>query len=206
MNRDILVLAMVLCVIALMVILFKYIKKDGSEESFRGRKKIPRPESKKNLQSNNVFFNNNNAFMAKSTRLVVRNENKIYFLINMGDDKVLVMEEDPYIPNPEDGLAMEKNINTAEYKEGDDDFEGEDLDNVVMENAMSKEQVSKESTNVNYEPEVKDLQNLQDISNEDLDVESIKEIMRQTESDNKAQENLFDLMQGSDGDQENESY
>lgn len=87
--------ALSVIVVILLGMVFKYVFKPGpivGPNSATGN--ISNDSQSKNID----FFNTKSANIGKTTSIFIEKENKHYYLIDMGNNKVMIMEEDIYEP------------------------------------------------------------------------------------------------------------
>lgn len=92
-----LVFGLVICIIVLIFMLFKYIFVKDTNSSNHN---ITGSPNEKNLQSNIDFFNTTAKIIEKSNKIVDTKNNKVYQFIDLGD-KILIMEDTYFIPQKE---------------------------------------------------------------------------------------------------------
>lgn len=95
-----------LCIIVVicLALIYKYVWQQNSEEPvLAGHNRFaPKGGGVRKADENIDFFNMKQGTVGKSVRLSVRDENKIYYLVELNNNKVLVMEEEIYIPEERD--------------------------------------------------------------------------------------------------------
>ena len=88
-------LALAVIVLLLLGMVFKYVfKPEPTLIKLRGTSDKLKKDSPKNTD----FFNTKRGNITKTTSIFVESENEHYFLIDMGNNKVMIMEEDIYQP------------------------------------------------------------------------------------------------------------
>ena len=88
-------LALAVIVLLLLGMVFKYVfKPEPTLIKLGGTSDKLKKDSPKNTD----FFNTKRGNITKTTSIFVESENKHYFLIDMGNNKVMIMEEDIYQP------------------------------------------------------------------------------------------------------------
>lgn len=88
-------LALAVIVLLLLGMVFKYVFKPEPKPIILGGTS---DKLKKSTPKNTDFFNTKRGNITKTTSIFVESENKHYFLIDMGNNRVMIMEEDIYQP------------------------------------------------------------------------------------------------------------
>ena len=103
-------LALSLIVLILLGMVFKYVFKPGPIGAVADATGKP---ANFNPSNNNHFLNSKRGNMHKISKIFVEKEGKHYVLIDMGNDMVLIMEEDSYEPEQRDASMMRNIENSA---------------------------------------------------------------------------------------------
>lgn len=108
--ENYIIIGLALCVVILLVYTVKSF-------TYRKTEKKIKP-LKVNTEDKNIdFFTNKNGFIAKNTKLAVKNTGQVINMIDMGNGKVLIIEESPYFVDEMDAYVADQIINSVEVKE-----------------------------------------------------------------------------------------
>lgn len=205
MKQSYIILGLGICVIILLIILSKYFNK--SKPTKTKKERVPEKKTPTNID----FFNKSTGIIAKSTKLAVESEGKIYFLIDIGNGKVLVIEEDEYFPEEKDNIALEEILNSKTTKNVDSDYNPEEKDYQATKEILASKEVKEIEVNDERVVEViSDKNNIDEIldseKSDDVDVETMKKIMMDSQNiEEMDQTKLFDFM-SSEEEEEEEEY